>query len=170
MEFRDATKAEVFDALLRFYRQRLGLPEDAVFPTTQPLAAPVIRPGGDFWVGIAPGDGQVPFEEQDDEVLRENTAATVMAYIPMQLDPQGRDATFLFDPQRGAFALQAKLLLIVGQELTDENGVGVIASRVFATGTIKPDYDAVERIGWVGIRIGLEFDWKIEGAEDFGDD
>src|SRR5690348_10548078 len=139
MDFRNASKDEVFAALERFYRERLELPAAAVFPTVNTMSAPIAKPGGDFWVGIAPGDGRFPDEEQDDEVLREDCDAIVMAYTTIQLDRDGHARGFLFDTKRGAFALQAKLLLIVGQELVDEDGNGLIASRVYATGTIKPD-------------------------------
>lgn len=170
MSFRDTTKAELLGAIQRFYRERLQLPEEAVFPTVQPMSAPTIRPGGEYWVGISPDDGMFPLEEQDDEQLRESCQWTIMAYTSMQTDWVGRDELFLLDPTRGALYLQSRLLLIVGAELKDELGVGLIASRVYAVGSVKPSYDSHEMVGWTGIRIVTEFDWSIVGAEDLGDD
>lgn len=170
MLFVDATQAEVVEAVLRFYRQRLNLPEQLVYPTIEPLNPPQLPSGGDFWISVAPGGGTFPFEEQDDEQLREELELVVTAYSRMSLDRTSREQAFLFDPRRGAFWLKSRLLLIVGQELTDAEGQGLIASRVVAHSATKPTYDPQQGIGWVGVVLGVEFDWALAGAEDLGDD
>lgn len=169
-EFDNATKAEVLAAVMRFYKTQFGLPDNAIFPTVEPLNPPAIPPGGDLFFSVSLGDGSFPFEEQDDEQVREDTDFIVTGYTRMQLDRANRDESFLLDPKRGALAMQAKLLLIVGQELTREGGAGLLASRVYAKRSHRPNYDAQKGIGWTGITFGVEFDWKIEGAEDRGDD
>ncbi len=168
--FRNADKIEVLESVLLFYRQRLELPEDAVFPTVNILAPGEALPGGEFFITITVGDGQFPLEEQDDEQLRENCQFTAMAFLRKTADWGGRDTQFLLDRRRGALALQNRLLLIVGEELKDPPGDFLIASRVYAVGTIAPTYDDVKLLGWTGVRFGVEFDWSIEGAEDLGDD
>lgn len=170
MQFRNASKAEILAGILRFYRTQFSLPEESVFPTVQPLAAPAVQPGGDFWISVCVDDGTFPFEEQDDEQLLERCGFIVTAYIRMELDWVARDVQFLSEPHRGALKLQQQLLRIVGNPLKDTDGIGTIASRVFASGTIRPTYDSEQRVGWTGIRIAIEFDWHIAGADDLGDD
>jgi len=174
MAFRDATQAEVFQAVLAFYRQRFNLPPECVYPSIEPLNPPLVPPGGDFWISVAIAEGEFPHEEQDDEQLFESSALTVMGFTRMQLDQANKETAFLFDPQRGALAIKAKLLLIVGHQLeiadgANPEGAGITASRVFARRSIKPSYDDQNGVGWVGIVVGVDFDWHVAGAEDLGD-
>lgn len=170
MAFRNTNKIDLIKAVFRFYRERLSLAADSVFPVLNILTPPPFPAGGAFFVGIAVGDGRFVLEEEDDEQLREDCVFTAIAYTRMQADWGRRADKFLLDPARGALALQGKLLLIVGNELTDENGDGLIASRVYAQGTVAPNYDQGQQIGWTGIRFGVEFDWDLPEAADLGDD
>jgi hypothetical protein len=88
----------------------------------------------------------------------------------MQLDEQARDYAVLFDKRRGLFMVKRRLLLLVGEQLTTPDGVGISASRVFAKSSRKPAYDPEAAVGWRTITFGAEIDWSIAGAEDDGDD
>lgn len=170
MVWHDATQDEVFESIMRFYRGRLKLPTESVYPTIEPLSAPAIPPSGNFWISVALGDGQFPEEEQDDEQLREEIAFTVTGYSRIALDRATRETEFLFAKERGANYIKSRLLLIVGHQLTDPEGTGIAASRVWARTSHRATYDATQSIGWVGITFGVDFDWHIAGAEDLGDD
>lgn len=170
MAFRNTDKIDLLDSVMRFYRQRLNLPDNGVFPVGHALGPPAFPAGGPFYVGIAVGDGRFTLEEQDDEQLREDCTFIAMAYTRMQRDWGDRFDNFLRDRKQGALALQSKLLLIVGSDLTDEDGISLLASRPYAIDTVAPNYDKDKAVGWTGIRFGLEFDWDIVEAEDLGDD
>lgn len=171
MAFTDTDQAEILKAVLRFYRGRLSLPDRNVYPCVEPFNPPVAPPGGDFWIAIAWDDGDYPFDEQDDEQLREDAGLKVIGFTRMQGDSAGREENFLLDPKRGASAIKRQLLLLVGEELTTADGsTGLLASRVTARRSISPNYDASKGVGWVGVVFGIDFDWKLPGADDGQDD
>jgi hypothetical protein len=170
MAFRNTNKIDLVEAVMRFYQHRFSLPADSVFPVLNALTPPPFPAGGQFYVGIAVGDGRFVLEEEDDEQLREDCAFTAIGYTRMQADWGRRADKFLLNRTRGGLAIQGKMLLIVGTELTDLNGDGLIASRVYAQGTVAPNYDQAQQIGWSGIRFGIEFDWDLPEAADLGDD
>ena len=110
MEFLNTNKIALVKSIMRFYQERLAIAADAIFPVTNPLTPPPFPSAGEFYVGIAVGDGQFPLAENCEEQLRENCAFTAMGYSRMQLDGGRRENEFILNETLGALAIQAKLL------------------------------------------------------------
>lgn len=170
MAIADVDQTAVLKSVERFYKQRLRLPDRSIYFAVEPLNPPVAEPGGDFWIAMGLDDGDFPFDEQDDEQLREDFRLKVFGFSRIQLDQANRDHQFLFDKRRGALAIKRKLLLIVGEQLTLPDGTPISASRVEVRRSVKPTYDPSQNVGWAGVVLGIDFDWSLDEAEDFGDD
>jgi hypothetical protein len=71
--------------------------------------------GGEFFIGVNLGDGSFPFDEEDDEQLREETAFTVMAYTRMQADWGAAPRQFLLGRKSRRPGPAKEAALIVGR-------------------------------------------------------
>jgi hypothetical protein len=166
----DCDQSDILEAVERFYTRVLKLPKDSLFPSQQPMAPPVGLPGGSYWLTVTIGDGSFPLEEQFPEQLREDTTFTVTGFTRVQLDEKGRDHKLLKDDQRGLLRIKRRMLSIVGQQLTLDDGTPIGADRVYAVRASKPEAvsNATTNLGTISVTFGLAYDWDLPEAP--GDD
>jgi hypothetical protein len=142
----------------------------ASFPVNSPWPHRWGFPGGSYWLTVTIGDGSFPLEEQFPEQLREDTTFTVTGFTRVQLDEKGRDHKLLKDDQRGLLRIKRRMLSIVGQQLTLDDGTPIGADRVYAVRASKPEAvsNATTNLGTISVTFGLAYDWDLPEAP--GDD
>jgi hypothetical protein len=146
-----------------------ALPDAAILETTEPLAKPDSAPSGDLFFQIAMGDGQFPFEEQCAAQCFESTEFTVAMFVRLTLDRSGHEAELLRGDGRGGLLRRKRLLLkcFVGADLLTAEptdvppGVPFLRSLIYAKSATRAAYDPGEKLGWLSITFGLEFDWDL---------
>lgn len=167
----DTDESAVFMALVALLRSRLQLDENHCFEQAEPLQGFGRPPSGDYWLTVSPGDGDFANGEFQAgggaEQVTEFNEATLIGYTRIRLDSTDRDTMLLHDLQRGLLPIKKRLLWAVcGKQLVDASGNELLRSLIYAKRGVKANYDKQETIGWIGIVIGLDYDWDLSNAPD----
>jgi hypothetical protein len=161
----DTLQATVFDSFLKKLRTSLSLSTSQCYPTLDP-SQPVIPPGGDYWLSVAPGDSTFPPGEQVPTNITEEWSLIVTIYNRMRLDPAGRDTALLTDPTRGLWALKRQVMAaLVGEDLVDVGGAAFLRQLVFITRAsrgeiIQQDAKGIA-VATMHLEFGVSFDWDL---------
>ncbi|MCL4721061.1 MAG: hypothetical protein KJ041_03725, partial [Gammaproteobacteria bacterium] len=150
-------------------RGALDLTANRCYETINPLGIQA-APGGDYWVTVAPADGQ--FDESFQEgggadQLVEDAGFTITAYVRVALDETGHDGRLLHDPNRGLLTVKKKLLAALADvDLMTEAGDTFLRSTIKISSASKPEVLQENRsggayLGVLQIQCRLEFDWDL---------
>lgn len=165
----DTNQSDVLAALVKLLADKLLLNERYCFETTEPLQEFGNPPSGDFWVTVSPGESS--FEEGQFQAgggasqCVEFLEATIIGFTRIRLDSTDRDTRLLHDLRRGLTPIKAKLLAtVVGQQLTNDAGDELLRNLMYSKRGFKAGYDKEQATGWIGIVVGLDYDWDLASA------
>lgn len=164
----DVEQADVFEAVTLHLRRALGLNDRQCYETLDPYS-PKIPKGGDYFVTVAPGEGQYDVEHQiggGEDQLTENSVVTVTAYTRIKLDSTDHDEKLLRDARRGVFVLKRKILkALVGSDPTIGGNEFlrqlIYARHAHAPQILEASTDNRLRLACISIDFGVDFDWDL---------
>jgi len=164
----DVEQVDVFEALVLYLRRALGLNDRQCYETLDPYS-PTIPKGGDYWVTVAPGEGQYDVEHQiggGEDQLTEESVVTVTAYTRIKLDSTDHDENLLRDARRGVFVLKHKILkALVGADIPKGSDTFLrqllYARHAHAPQILEGSKDNRLRLACISIDFGVDFDWDL---------
>jgi hypothetical protein len=152
------SESEILQGVLRHYRERSGLPADAVHLAIEPLAPPMIPKGGGYWLTVAPGASHFPHDEVHDAVtMRQILDLHVTGYVRMRLDRPDRETSLILDPDRGVGKIKRLILTLSHVVIYDESDLPINVT-ISPVGASAPSYDPEQGIGWLSVQFAAEFD------------
>ena len=173
----DTTESLILDRIAARLRTELGLDARTCYVSVEPLA-PVIPPGGPWFVSVSLRDGLFEPAEQSrllaPGAAGNTTAAvdfTVTAYVRMELDSAAHAAGLLgvtarlADASRGLLERKRQILkALVGWDLLTAAGNEVLRSLLFATRSYRPVLvrsDAIPglALGLLQVDFRAVYDW-----------
>jgi hypothetical protein len=166
----DVYQDQVLQAVVDHLRDDLGLDENQVYMTIDPLN-PIIPKGGDYWLSVSPGDGRFDLALAESTVVDqcyEDSVVSVYGYTRIYLDESNTDQQMLVNATRG-------ILVVKRLILKSMSGVDLsINGQLYGRGLLTPDYatspdvgkinregEAALPIGIVGINFKAPFDWDL---------
>lgn len=167
----DITQSDVLDRIVVRLREQLDLDPRQCFESLDADSPPELPVGGDYFVGVSPGDGQFLTGEQVVGNVTELWSVVVTAYTRVHLDSANHDTAVLRDTSRGLLELKRKILkALVGEDLTTGDGDTFLRQLLYATDSRKPQIGTWQggsrprsdmSFGWVSVTFGVDFDWDI---------
>lgn len=165
----DVEQSVLSARLTAWLRDQLALPPNRCYETIDPLGVQA-APGGEYWISIAPGDGQFDESFQEgggEDQLVEDAVFTVTAYVRIHLDQTGRDEKLLRDAGRGLLSIKKVLLkALASADLATEDGDTFLRSTIKIVSASRPQILQENRsggayLGVIQIDCRASFDWNL---------
>lgn len=164
----DTEQATLLERIADYLRKQLRLNARRCFETLDPLH-PVIPPGGDYFLSVAPGDGTFDVEHQvggGADQLTEYGEVVVTIYSRVKLDSTDHDEIIMRDASRGLLSLKKTVLkTLVGYDLALESGDTALRQTLYAKRYTAPTMGQQDGSGigvaFLSITFGVDFDWDL---------
>ncbi len=158
----DIVEAEVFRLIVERLRTVLILTEERCYETTEPLNAPQMPTGGDYFLSVSPGDSIFDEELAIGGQTNEIGTATVTYYSRIKLDRTMHDKEILRNVTRGLLPIKKKVLKTLQlHDLLDDSSKPFLRQFLMAVRSHRSKYDVDECLGWGGLDFKVSFDWDL---------
>ncbi len=164
----DVTQDVVLDRFVERLRSALKLNERQCYEALDSQSPPSIPIGGEYFLTVAPGDGDFIDGEQAVGNVTEDWAVTVTIYSRVQLDQTDHDKETLSVAGRGLLRLKKDVLkALVGHDLAEEDDDTFLRQTLYAIRATRPELvskgGATQGMALAVMRIdfGVSFDWDL---------
>lgn len=164
----DVTQDVVLDRFVERLRSALKLNEQQCYETLNAEEPPAVPIGGDYFLTVAPGEGDFIDGEQAVGNVTENWAVTVTIYSRVRLDQTDHDKQTLSLAGRGLLHVKKDILkALVGHDLSEEDDDTFLRQTLYAIRTTRPELvskDGATRgmaLAVMRIDFGVSFDWDL---------
>ncbi len=164
----DTTQQAILERVADRLRDRLALPDEAVYLVLEPLDPPNAPRGGKFFLGVSAGAGQFPLEEQVEGNITEEWTLGVTLYVRMALDQTDTASSRLLDQTRGLLPLKQRILAaLVGWDATLESGDTFLRQILYCESASRPQLISREGsygsdpLGLLTLDFTIAHDWSF---------
>lgn len=164
----DVTQEVVLDRIIERLRSQLALNDRQCYETLDPNSPPAVPTGGEYFLTVAPGDGEFPDGEQAAENITEDWSVTVTAFSRIHLDQTDHDKEVLRNASRGLLAVKKKVLAaLVGHDLAEQDTDTFLRQLLYISRCGRPELvsrDGANRgiaLATLQLDFGVSFDWDL---------